>query len=201
MSDGLGATPEPAAGSPTDPPPAEARRPSSRPVVYVLCGLPFAGKSTLARQMTAALGLVHLEVDAINRERGLGGDGRELPRAVWAATYRESFRRLERWLAEGRSVVYDATNFRRVMRDRLRRIAAAGGARSLVVLVGAAPEEIAARRERNRRLPRRPDVPEASFAEVRNGFEPPGDDEIVVRYDPSRPIAEWLDRLREGDAG
>ena len=58
--------------------------------LYVLCGLPFAGKSTLARELAARLGLAHLEGDQIHREQGLGGDDRRLTRAEWVAAYRES---------------------------------------------------------------------------------------------------------------
>lgn len=165
--------------------------------VYLLCGLPFAGKTTLARAMADRFKLVHLETDAIVRERGLD-EGAAISRGAWVATYREAERRLADHLADGRSVVYDATNFRRPMRDRLRRVAAERGARAILILVTPSLSEIEARRARNRSLPSRPDVAAASFAEVRDGFQLPGEDEGVIRYDPAEPIARWLDRLAAG---
>lgn len=166
-----------------------------RPTLYLLCGLPFAGKSTLARAMAERFDLVHLETDAINRERGLGGDGAPIPRAEWAATYREAERCLRALLAAGRSVVYDATNFRRLMRDRLRRIAADHAARVVLILVEPPLAELEERRQRNRRRPTRPDVPAESFGEVLSGFQPPTADEGAVRFRTTEPIARWLDRL------
>lgn len=162
--------------------------------LYLLCGLPFAGKSTLGRAMADRLGLAPLEVDAINRERGLGGDGRRLSRAEWTATYREAFRRLDRELAAGRSVVYDATNFRRRMRDRLREIGAAHGAQTAVVLVEPSAAVVRARRERNRVAPERPDVHEEDFAEVADGFQAPSDDEDVLRFDGTVSVSAWIAR-------
>ena len=167
--------------------------------LYVLCGLPFAGKSTLARELAAHLGLVHLEVDQIHRDRGLGGDGRRLSRADWVAAYRESYRRLDALLADGCSVVYDATNFRRRMRDRLRQIADAHGAQTTVILVDPSEEEVRRRLARNRANPRRADVPDDDFREVVASFQPPGSDERVIRFDPSVPIGSWVERLWADD--
>ncbi len=180
--------------------PPEARSPRLRPVVYVLCGVPFAGKSTLARAMSARLAAVHLEVDAVVRDLGLGGEGGHPTRGEWVAAYREAQRRLDRLLADGRSVVYDATNFRRLMRARVRAIAAARVAAAVTVLVGPPPAEIAARREQNRREPTRPDVPEAAFREVAAGFQPPAPDEDAVAYDGTEPIEAWIERVLRGQA-
>lgn len=172
-------------------PPGLVPGPPPEPRLYLLCGVPFAGKSTLGRAMADRLGLTLLEVDAINRERGVGAAGR-LSRAEWTATYREAFRRLDRELAGGRSVVYDATNFRRRMRDRLREIGGAHRARTTVVLVEPSPAEVGARRARNRVAPERPDVAEADFAEVVGGFQTPDSDEAVLRYDGSVTVDDWI---------
>ena len=178
----------------------EARPPRLRPVVYVLCGVPFAGKSTLARAMAARLGAVHLEIDVVVRELDLGGEGGHLARAAWVAAYREAQRRLDRLLADGRSVVYDATNFRRLMRARVRAIVAARGADAVTVLVVPPPAEVAAQRARNRREPTRPDVPETAFTEVAAGFQPPMPDEEAVAYDGTEPMDAWIERVLLGRA-
>ena len=38
----------------------------------------------------------------------------------------------------------------------------------------------------------RNDVRDSDFANVVEHFEPPGDDEAVLRYDGSLPIDEWI---------
>lgn len=158
----------------------------------ILCGVPFAGKSTLAKELAGRFGWALLEVNAINRERGLGSEVGRLTRAEWTATLREAFRTLDGLLAEGRSVVYDAANHRRRMRDRLRQIAAGRGVRTVVVLVAPSLGEVRRRRERNRLAPRRSDVHDEDFAEAVTGFQPPAEDENVVRYDRSVAVAAWV---------
>lgn len=161
-----------------------------------MCGLPFAGKSTLARALAARLGAVHLELDAINAERGLGRRGAALSNAEWAATYREGRRRLENHLAAGRSVVYDAVSFRRAHREQLRRVARRHGASAAVVHLATPVAEIGRRRRANRDRPTRGDVRPEDFALVAEGFQAPGPDEDAVTYDdPSVPPDLWADRL------
>jgi hypothetical protein len=40
--------------------------------LYILCGSPFAGRSTLARALVAATGCESVALDAINSEYGAG---------------------------------------------------------------------------------------------------------------------------------
>jgi predicted kinase/catechol 2,3-dioxygenase-like lactoylglutathione lyase family enzyme len=148
-----------------------------------MCGLPFAGKSTLARALATRLGAVHLELDAINVERGLGRGGAPLSDADWAATYREGRRRLEDHLAAGHSVVYDAVSFRWAHREQLRRIARRHGAAATVVHVAPPVAEIGRRRRANRARPTRGDVRPKDFALVAQGFQPPRPEEATLVYD------------------
>jgi len=161
------------------------------PRLLILCGLPFAGKSTLARALAAALGAVHLELDAVNRERGLGLDGSPISRSAWTATYREGRRRLEGHLAAGRTVVYDAVTFRWAHREQLRRVARRHGASATVVWVATPVAEIGRRRRANREHRTRRDVRPADFALVAGGFEPPRADEAALVYDGSVSPAAW----------
>jgi predicted kinase len=164
-------------------------------MLVLMCGLPFAGKSTVARRIAAATGWTHLETDAVARDLGFVLDERPLPRSQWAATYRESYRRLDLLLGGGASVVYDATNFRRLMRDRLRMVAQPYGAQVVVTVVAATAEEIARRRAANLAAPARPHVLEADFAEVLARFQWPGPDEPYLVWDDQLPFPAWLDRL------
>jgi predicted kinase len=91
--------------------------------LFILCGLPFSGKSTLARAMAEYLDIVHIELDSVHGERGIDLKGEPPTREDWIEAYRRSFRRLDKVLAERHSVVFDATSYRRVHRQRLARIA------------------------------------------------------------------------------
>lgn len=160
--------------------------------LIMMCGLPFAGKSTLARAVAAHLGAVHLETDAINTERGLGANGAAITTREWAATYREAYRRLEASLCAANTVVYDAVNYRRVQRDQLRRIARRCDATVQVIFVTTPAEQARQRLKRNRVRRTRFDVRDEDFAEVASRFEPPTADEHVLHYDGNEPIEQWL---------
>ena len=67
-------------------------------------------------------------------------------------------------------MVYRTTNFQRLNRDRLRRIAADSSAPARIV-VDPAPETIAARGFATRAAANRPDVPDSDFADVVTRFQ------------------------------
>jgi predicted kinase len=163
--------------------------------LFVLCGLPFAGKSTLARGLTARLGLVHVELDAEHDASGLDLMQRSPTPAEWLTAYRRAYRRLDQVLAEGRAAVFDATSYRRVDRDRLRRMAAARGVPVTLVYLDVPAEEALRRREANRCRPRRPHVPDGDFARIGGQMEPPALDETAIRYDASLSAGEWIERV------
>jgi predicted kinase len=174
---------------------AISRRSLDRQRLFVLCGLPFSGKSTLARAMTDRLDVVNVEVDRVHAERNRDLSARPLTRDDWIAAYRISFKRLKETLRQGRSAVFDATSYRRIQRQRLRRIADAHGVPMTVIYLDVSAEEAKQRLEANRRQPRRMAVPSADFAAVVSEFQPPGDDEDVVRYDASLPADAWIETV------
>ena len=169
-----------------------------RPGLVVLCGLPFAGKSTLARDLAARLGMRHVEIDAIVREQGGRFGPDPLPRAAWVAAYREGHRRLGELLARDEPAVWDAVSFRWSHREALRRLATRAGRASRLVWVDPSAAEIARRRLENRVVPRRGDVPEAEFAGVVAGFQAPRPEEGATRYDPAMMTLDDLVAILTG---
>jgi len=105
------------------------------PCVYILCGLPFAGKTFLAKALVRHLNLPRVSIDEINSERGLGFDNAPISSEDWGITYAESYTRLDAYLRAGRSVVYDAANFTRAERDKARAVAAQSGSEAVVLHV------------------------------------------------------------------
>ncbi len=172
--------------------PSGGRSDGETPGLIVLCGLPFAGKSTLARDLASRLGMRHVEVDAIVREQGINFGPAPLPREAWVTAYREGHHRLRDLLAGGTPAVWDAVSFRWSHREALRRLATRQGWTSWLVWIAPPAAEIARRRVDNRLVPRRGDVPEAEFAGVAAGFQPPRPDEGATRYDPAMMSVEEL---------
>jgi len=76
--------------------------------LYLICGLPFSGKSTLAARLAQWLGCPVVSFDAINQERGLHFAGeRELTGAEWAETYAIARERVAERLKLGQDIILD----------------------------------------------------------------------------------------------
>jgi len=157
-----------------------------------MCGLPFAGKSTLARQIAHELNLPVVSLDSINDERGLGFDGQAIAPQDWTETYEESYRRAERYLEAGSSVVYDATNHLRHERERLRTIAIRNNCRAIFVYVKVTAAESHRRLLENRRQVSRNDVRDDDFLLVARSFEAPEGELGVIEYDSAMPTGAWI---------
>lgn len=169
---------------------------SASPVLIMLCGLPFSGKSTLGRTLSDAIGAVYLELDQIVISQGGRFEDGPLPTAVWIAAYQEGHRQLGAFLEAGRSVVWDAVSFRWSHREKLRRMAQQHGVSTRLVWLDIPLIEISRRRAANRLLRARGDVADADFAMVAEGFQTPRADEGAVRYDPAQnPLPELIESL------
>jgi predicted kinase len=163
--------------------------------LFLTCGLPFSGKSTLSRALAAELGIAHVEVDAPHTRHGLRPGLDPIERADWIAAYQRGYAELESVLREGRSAVFDAVSYRRLQRNRVRRVAERLGVPATVVLLDVSADEARARLERNRFTRERVNVPMADFLEVAEGMQWPDPDEEVVRYSPDEPLADWVERV------
>lgn len=169
--------------------------------VYLLCGPSLAGKTTVCAAMVERLGVAPISSDEINAERGLPFGGEGLPERVWAETLAEELRRLERLLAEERSIVVDDTNCYRWLRDRIREAAARHGYETMVVHLAAEASALRARRASLARSGDRPVLSAASFQRHLATFEPPGEDEPTVTLSTAEDVARWLgeeERARRG---
>ncbi|SRR6266700_2072957 len=162
------------------------------PCLYILCGLPFAGKTTLARALERQLGIALVELDAINKARGIGLHGEAISPEEWDGTYAEAYRQLDAFLAAGQSVLFDAASFTKAQRDSLRALAGKHRASSLVIYLDVSEAEARQRWLQNRATGARYDVRDEDFAHVVNFFEPPAQEEHAVYYRPSQPADEWI---------
>src|SRR5712692_962169 len=165
---------------------------TNEPCLYILCGLPFTGKTTLARAFERQLGIALVELDDINRVRGVGLHGEAISPEEWDGTYAEAYRQLDTFLAAGQSVLFDAASFTKAQRDFLRTLAGKRWASSLVIYLDVSEAEARQRWLQNRATGARYDVRDEDFAQVVNFFEPPAPEEHAVYYRPSQPADEWI---------
>lgn len=166
--------------------------------VYILCGLPFAGKTTLAKALVERLGFARVDMDEINTRKGMGLHGEAIVQEEWDDTYAESYRQLDQLLQAGQSVLFDAANFTKAQRDYLRTIAAKHGASAQVIYVDVSETEARERWLQNRITQQRYDVRDDDFAYVVTYFAVPTPDEHVLRYHPSQTVDEWIEQVLPG---
>jgi predicted kinase len=164
-------------------------------LLIVLCGLAFAGKSTLARAIARRTGASIVDLDEINARRGLRGcDG--VPDHEWAASHREALGEVERLANVGTChIVIDDTSCYRFLRDDYRAVAERLGYRFVLVVVDTPLELIRERIGANTPTANRGGIKPEVFERHLASFEWPGDDEphIVLRSDAATNA--WLARL------
>jgi len=105
-----------------------------------MCGLPGVGKSTVAKLLAKKEKAIILRTDKIRRkhikEFGQSLDSNEpYPDSAMQKVYEIMFRRAEKFLKEGKSVILDATFAQRKNRDRARELARSLGIPSRLVYV------------------------------------------------------------------
>jgi len=147
--------------------------------LVLLCGVSFAGKSTVAAVLAEQLGAQVVSLDAVNAERGLSS-GQGIPVEEWERTHGIAGDRVRSALAAGRVVVVDDTSSLRSLRDRWREVAQQAGAGFTLVWVRVDRAEMARRLQANRSAPTRHDVVDSVLTQFLADFEAPTEAEGAV---------------------
>ena len=163
--------------------------------LWLLCGLAFSGKSTLARAIAVARGARVISLDAINEERGVGFGGEGLPPEVWGETFELALERLDTALKRGEEVVIDDTSCFRFLRDGYRGVARRHGCRVILVVLDVPAREIRRRRRENAASGVRRPIRDEVFDRLADTFEWPGAEEHPVRYSAEDHAESWIASL------
>lgn len=163
------------------------------PILFIMCGLSFSGKTTLARRIAEVTGSVIVSYDALYAtiERDPSLDGLEEWRLIVGRMHEDA----RTHLSAGRSVVVDNLNEEVIDRDPLREIAQKCGADAIVVYVDAPLGLIQERRLRNEALRERGSTRDDNFQFVLSRLQPPSPDERSITYRPDDDLDEWLREL------
>lgn len=164
----------------------------NKPWLYILCGLPFAGKSTLAKELVKRFGFVYIDIDQINTNFGVGLCGAPISPEEWEKSYAAAYKWLRDALDSGQSVLFEGANFTKELRDRLRAIADVRVAASRVIYVDISESKARERLHYNRVTRQRSEVRDDNFALVATYFELPTVEEQVIYYHQSKPLNEWI---------
>lgn len=154
----------------------------SQKTLWILCGLPYSGKTYFSKKIVAATSVAYVSIDYILEELGFDWDSGRLPdERGWKKVFDISYARSKEALQNNLSVLYDSTNHTRTSRDAVRKVAEEVGADARVVFVDSPVEIIWKRWGENVTLKNRSVVAKELVETTIKSFEPPMEDEMVYR--------------------
>ena len=154
---------------------------SSQKTLFILCGLPYSGKTYVSERLCAEVGMNVVRIDDILRKRGFDWNTNKLPNeAEWRGILEESYQATKNILERSENVLYDSTNHTLTSREKLRELAKQSGAETAVIFVNTPKSLIWERWEKNIKLTTRSIVAKDLVEMTINAFEPPTQDEHVI---------------------
>ena len=161
--------------------------------LYLLCGMPFSGKSTLGKAVAQYLNSPYISLDEINEARNLfGGEG--IPIEEWEKTHSLARDELQILMQSRQDIVVDDTSCFRWLRDRFRNFAAQYSYHTKIIFLDVPFAEIERRIKDNQKTKARHQVKSDIVREMSETFEFPEEDEDVMTYNADRSVNEWIDR-------
>ncbi|MCR4285420.1 MAG: histidine phosphatase family protein [Candidatus Kaiserbacteria bacterium] len=153
----------------------------SQKTLFILCGLPYAGKSFIAKELQTHTDIACVSIDKIFQERGFNWNANLLPNAEeWQDIFNQSYIETGETLSEGKNVLYDSTNHTSASRDELRKVSTSVDGTSYVIYIQASIETVLKRWEENQKNPTRPVVSKELVQTTIDMFEEPTESENVI---------------------
>ena len=154
---------------------------SSQKTLFILCGLPYSGKTYVSDRLHTETGISVIRIDDILRKRGFDWNTNKLPNeAEWRGIFEESYQATKNILERSENVLYDSTNHTLASREKLRELAKQSGAETAVIFVNTPKHIIWKRWEKNKKLTTRSIVAKDLVQMTINAFEPPTQDEHII---------------------
>ncbi|MBA3724488.1 MAG: ATP-binding protein [Candidatus Levybacteria bacterium] len=169
----------------------------NKPILYILCGIPFSGKSTLAQKLAKQLGFVRVDLDEVKFE--MFGDDiqeEEIDQAGWNKVYHEMYKRIRDNLQEGKVVLHDTGNFTKYERDLVRKEAEKVGVVSKVLFVKVPVETARERWVENKRTKKRFDISKEAFEEAVDEMEEPSVEKNVIGYNNNDSLDDLIRKIK-----
>jgi predicted kinase len=165
------------------------------PTLYIMCGLAFSGKSTLARKIVDYIPSDLVAFDKLWVEKD---KERPVPKNAdgWRYIRDLAQEKVLASLRAGNSVVYDDNNPSKEHRDEFRKVAREAEAKAIIIYLDTPLDVIKAREETNKTLKDRHDVEPENFRKVLQDMEVPTADENVVMFKSEMDVNQFLEELK-----
>ena len=161
--------------------------------LYIMCGLPFAGKTVLAKELAKRLGFVRIDLDEVKFALfGKEMKDEEIDQSGWDKVYAGMYQRIENNLRAGKTVVNDTDNFTKYERGLVRKITDKLGIESQVIFVDVPVKEARKRMLKNRQSGKRFDVSDEGLESTVKELEPPGKDEKTIIFRAGEVKDGWI---------
>lgn len=158
------------------------------PTLYILCGLPFSGKSLLSKEIEKTTSIRRVSFDDMFDE---------LQKINKNITYELGLNEIESKLTEelraGNSVVYDSVNLSSKHRVKLKELAEQAGAQAKIIYLNTSAKEILKRREQSLSDNSHHTLDEEFVRGAINRLEPPTD-AIILSTDKEK--SDFLKTLK-----
>ena len=161
--------------------------------LYLMCGAPFSGKTTLAQKIATITKSQYLSLDDIMRQRGL--DVSQLqPAEEWEKAQQLCLQRMDTLMHDDVPIVLDDTNCFKWLRDRFRKLALQHHYPVIVIYLNIPLSELEKRRRNVLVTAQRNSLPDEAFYPVIEHFEIPDASEHALIFDGAFGMDDWIEK-------
>lgn len=159
------------------------------PVLYILTGRSFSGKTTLRKGLVKRFGFSVVSVDLYIEKYKMHVP--QMTQKDWDLVYFKAYEKLKKLLRERKTTIHDG-NLKRSERDIVRTIAKEFKTPYKLIHVKASEEEVRERWKRNQEIKDGRKMDEKSFNIAQEKFEEPTNDENPIIYTSEINLDKWV---------
>jgi len=165
----------------------------TKQIQYLLVGLPYSGKTTMANYLKNKYGFAHINIDQLKKEAGYGDVGDDdVPDVVWDKIFIAADNLIVKYLSQGKNLANEYAWVTREWRDRAKKVAKDIGFETKIIYLTIDLKEIKKRWLKNSKTKERFHWPKNEFKNYIHDFEKPTEDEHVIEYDQTVSIDKWV---------
>ena len=164
-----------------------------KPTLYIMCGLSFSGKTSLAKQLAG-----FLEATVLSYDHDIWTVFKPtLPKDItktdeWVFIETKAREHIAKLLQAGKNVIFDDLSVEVRDRDALRKTASENGANSIVVYMDTPIEEVIRRQKTNSITQERDVTSDENMRLVISQLQPPTTDEVAVTIRPDYVVSDVI---------
>ena len=166
--------------------------------LYILCGLPYSGKTYLAKEIVKQFGFIQVSIDDILFAKGFDWDHFEqIGPAGWQSIFNQAFSDIKLALKEGKTVIYDSANQDRSSRNKLRTLAQEAGVEFRIIWLNIPLPILKQRWLANQTDKKRFHLPDYLFQAAVDSYEPPDSEDNVLELSEKDNLTDWINKNLE----